>query len=798
MSSSRYAKLVEFAAHAGDVRCVRIGRKTAGVLVTGGDDKKVNVWALGKTTASFSLTGHQSSVESVSFDNDEMVVAAGGSNGSIKVFELQTGKVTKSLSGHKSNVMCLAWHPYDSTIISGSMDTNVKLWNLRDKEAVMTFKGHNAGVTHVRYSPDGNWVASASGDGAVKIWDVRQGRLLQDLCPPTKYEITGVEFSPTEYLMATSSRDKLVRFWDLETFACIDQTTPEATPVRNICFYNDGRTLFSAVQDGCRVWNVDPTQQQDYVDVPWYRVADLAISTIRGTQRLIGCSFNSTMVGLFYIVLKNVRPFCEDPDFMAREPAASVDGNPYAGAGGGSRSNLAAAAAAAQLPPESAVRRLSLNDRGAEPQRAGSAGNLGDAAAAAAAAGYGNGRLAGVGQSVGVGRSQERAASVGSRPPQAPSSSGAAAAAGGDRLPPVALYGAPERERDRSSNRYAGAAGASADFGGGPGDSNASDAGGLGRGASGGHAPGVRPGMVSIGVGVGDSLMRGQLQPDDLARMAGGGGGGGGGLARQRSQPREPTIEVHAPVAPPPSSRSAGSGPSYRGAGSGPDRDRGVGVGVGVGEDRDVDQRYPWQGPGGAAAGPSGLDHRLGGGGGGGAYASVVPSDLEAASALSSRHGMFLSAMKKRANTLMIMRNFVQKGDWRNAIAAARRGDDTAALADLLSAMHDRRDVFTLDLVNEVMAVVETVLSLPSERQQQTGLDVLALHIRAFGPVIRDLCGPGARGVGIDLSFEERRERAAKAKLALQNMVPRLNSLARSSETLGGRAGELAAQLAQL
>nr|AAT01224.1 katanin p80 subunit PF15p [Chlamydomonas reinhardtii] len=798
MSSSRYAKLVEFAAHAGDVRCVRIGRKTAGVLVTGGDDKKVNVWALGKTTASFSLTGHQSSVESVSFDNDEMVVAAGGSNGSIKVFELQTGKVTKSLSGHKSNVMCLAWHPYDSTIISGSMDTNVKLWNLRDKEAVMTFKGHNAGVTHVRYSPDGNWVASASGDGAVKIWDVRQGRLLQDLCPPTKYEITGVEFSPTEYLMATSSRDKLVRFWDLETFACIDQTTPEATPVRNICFYNDGRTIFSAVQDGCRVWNVDPTQQQDYVDVPWYRVADLAISTIRGTQRLIGCSFNSTMVGLFYIVLKNVRPFCEDPDFMAREPAASVDGNPYAAAGG-SRSNLAGAAAAAQLPPESAVRRLSLNDRAADPPRAGSAGNLGDAAAAAAAAaGYGNGRgagvAAGVGPSVGVGRSQERSSSMGSRPPQAPSSS--AVAAGGDRLPPVALYGAPDRdrERDRSSNRYAGAAGASADFGGGPGDSVASDA-QLGRAAS-GHAAGARPGMVSIGVGVGDSLMRGQLQPDDLSRMA---GGGGGGLARQRSQPREPTIEVHAPAAPP-ASRSAGSGPGYRGAGSGPDRGVGVGVGVGVGEDRDMDQRYPWQGQAAQLAGPSGMD-RLGGGGGGaggGGYASVVPSDLEAASALSSRHGMFLSAMKKRANTLMIMRNFVQKGDWRNAIAAARRGDDTAALADLLSAMHDRRDVFTLDLVGEVMTVVETVLSLPSDRQQQTGLEVLALHIRAFGPVIRDLCGPGARGVGIDLSFEERRERAAKAKLVLQNMVPRLNSLARSSETLGVRAGELAAQLAQL
>lgn len=49
-----------------------------------------------------SLTGHQSSVESVSFDNDEMVVAAGGSNGSIKVFELQTGKgaLASSLQDH--------------------------------------------------------------------------------------------------------------------------------------------------------------------------------------------------------------------------------------------------------------------------------------------------------------------------------------------------------------------------------------------------------------------------------------------------------------------------------------------------------------------------------------------------------------------------------------------------------------------------------------------------------------------------------------------------------------------------
>lgn len=82
----------------------------------------------------------------------------------------------------------------------------------------------------------------------VQIWDVRGGRLVTDLCQPTKYEITGLEFSPTEYLLATSARDKVVRFWDLEKFVNVEQTAPEATPVRNITFHSSGKYIFSAVQ----------------------------------------------------------------------------------------------------------------------------------------------------------------------------------------------------------------------------------------------------------------------------------------------------------------------------------------------------------------------------------------------------------------------------------------------------------------------------------------------------------------------------------------------------------------------
>ena len=41
----------EFVAHSSSVNCLKIGRKTSRVLVTGGEDHKVNLWAIGKPNA---------------------------------------------------------------------------------------------------------------------------------------------------------------------------------------------------------------------------------------------------------------------------------------------------------------------------------------------------------------------------------------------------------------------------------------------------------------------------------------------------------------------------------------------------------------------------------------------------------------------------------------------------------------------------------------------------------------------------------------------------------------------------
>jgi len=43
--------LEEFVAHTSNVNCLKVGRKTSRILLTGGEDQKVNLWAIGKPNA---------------------------------------------------------------------------------------------------------------------------------------------------------------------------------------------------------------------------------------------------------------------------------------------------------------------------------------------------------------------------------------------------------------------------------------------------------------------------------------------------------------------------------------------------------------------------------------------------------------------------------------------------------------------------------------------------------------------------------------------------------------------------
>jgi katanin p80 WD40 repeat-containing subunit B1 len=277
-------------------------------MATGGEDKRVNLWAVGKPKAIASMTGHQSAVECVTFDPNEEVVVAGAAGGTIKLWDLEAARAARTLVGHRSNVVAVDFHPFGEFFASGSLDTNLKIWDVRRKGCVHTYKGHDRGVSVAKFSPDGKWVISGGQDGRVRLWDLTAGKCLKEL-PPHDGPVTSLEFHPEELLLATGSGDRTVKFWDLETFHQVDECV-EATGIKSMIFTPDGSALLAGTSEFLKVWKWEPSTCRDAVDVSWKNLQDLSTRE----DKLIGASIQNSFVGVWVVDLNHVEPFHSGKD----------------------------------------------------------------------------------------------------------------------------------------------------------------------------------------------------------------------------------------------------------------------------------------------------------------------------------------------------------------------------------------------------------------------------------------------------------------------------------------------------
>ncbi|KAG9452718.1 hypothetical protein H6P81_005622 [Aristolochia fimbriata] len=302
--AKRGYKLQEFIAHSSNVNCLKIGRKSSRLLLTGGEDHKVNLWAIGRPSSLLTLSGHTSPVDSVTFDSSEVLAVSGASTGALKLWDLEEAKILRTITGHRSNCTAVEFHPFGEFFASGSLDTNLKIWDIRRKGCIHTYKGHTDGINTIRFTPDGRWVVSGGEDNVVKLWDLTAGKLLHDF----KFHegrIRCIDFHPHEFLLATGSADRTVKFWDLETFELIGSAGPESSGVRSMIFHPDGRTLFSGLEDGFKVWSWEPVRFHDAVDMGWSTLGDVSIHD----GKLLGCSYHRSCVGVWVADISLVRPY---------------------------------------------------------------------------------------------------------------------------------------------------------------------------------------------------------------------------------------------------------------------------------------------------------------------------------------------------------------------------------------------------------------------------------------------------------------------------------------------------------
>ncbi|KAM3964761.1 LOW QUALITY PROTEIN: katanin p80 WD40 repeat-containing subunit B1 [Aphomia sociella] len=307
-SMRRSWKLQEFDAHKANVNCLAMGHKSNQVLATGGDDKKVNLWAIGRQSCLMSLSGHTTPVECVCFGHSEDLVCAGSQTGALKIWDLEAAKLLRTFTGHKGAIKCMDFHPYGDYLTTGSCDSNIKLWDTRKRGCIVTYSSHRLAVNSLQFSPDGQWIASACEDGLVKVWDVRVGKVLQEFVEHTA-AVTCVKFHPHEFLLASCGTDRTVNFWDMEKFQLVSKFEKDNTSIRHMAFSDDGTTLLGCGNDGLHVVGWEPIRTLDTVHCHWGQIHDI---TVAQTQLIAG-SFHSTYVVLSVVDLNKVYPFGGPP-----------------------------------------------------------------------------------------------------------------------------------------------------------------------------------------------------------------------------------------------------------------------------------------------------------------------------------------------------------------------------------------------------------------------------------------------------------------------------------------------------
>ncbi|MCA2775178.1 MAG: hypothetical protein IM474_07770 [Microcystis sp. M135S2] len=227
-------------------------------LATGSDDKTIKLWNVQTGQEIRTLTGHNGIVNSVSFSSDGKTLATGSDDKTIKLWNVQTGKEIRTLSGHNRGVTSVSFSSDGKTLATGGWDNTVKLWNVETRKEIRTLSGHNGIVFSVSFSSDGKTLATGSDDNTIKLWNVETGKEIRSLSLFDNSSFRSVSFSIDGNILATGGRWKTtIKLWNIETGQEIRTLTGHNGGVYSVSFSSDGKTLATGSDDKTiKLWNV--------------------------------------------------------------------------------------------------------------------------------------------------------------------------------------------------------------------------------------------------------------------------------------------------------------------------------------------------------------------------------------------------------------------------------------------------------------------------------------------------------------------------------------------------------------
>jgi WD40 repeat protein len=241
-------------------------------VVTGSDDKTVQLWDASTSQPISGPLAFQSAVWQVAFTRDgDSIVAVSGD-----AVQMLNADPDAHLPVETGGSKVAALGPYDRFGLETSADTP-QIVVVRDNafHRLNADTGAQTGVVvsdalrsmdNAESSRDNRWLAIVGNDNVIRVVDASNGQFVGKPLTGHTDRINDLEFSPDGKTLATASDDNTVRMWDWRKGEQIGKSlTGHEYGVETVTFSDDGTHLFSRGFDSVWIWDMTkqpPTGKQ--------------------------------------------------------------------------------------------------------------------------------------------------------------------------------------------------------------------------------------------------------------------------------------------------------------------------------------------------------------------------------------------------------------------------------------------------------------------------------------------------------------------------------------------------------
>ncbi|MEK6234627.1 MAG: hypothetical protein N2C14_07930, partial [Planctomycetales bacterium] len=151
---------------------------------------------------------------------DGKLIAAGTAKGNVKVHVAATGAQAFQLTGHQGSVNAITFHPREPKIATAAADGSIGVWEIPKEspeapldEPLLIWAAHAGGVASIAFTPDGSSLVSGGRDFAVRHWKTADGKPIRAMNHAAP--VSAITVANNGQHVISGSEDKTVRVWNL-------------------------------------------------------------------------------------------------------------------------------------------------------------------------------------------------------------------------------------------------------------------------------------------------------------------------------------------------------------------------------------------------------------------------------------------------------------------------------------------------------------------------------------------------------------------------------------------------------